>query len=162
MWNPFQLREVALQYYTCDDILLKQNWVERLRENIRQGAAKHRAESKKCVQLLKDRNSNPDAPVVSMSIQQWINDSCCASVVMNKCLTCKKTFGSDSNAKSGVCSMSEDNIQEICKESDIFKAVENEDDFDKQQFCCDSDRNWNTNLHEESSDARYVFASMKF
>ncbi|XP_043282254.1 thioredoxin domain-containing protein 11 [Venturia canescens] len=158
-YNFKLLREVALQYYSCDDILLTENLVERLRENIRQGAAKHRQASQKCAEVLKERNSRSDAPTVSVFIQRWINDSCCARVVMNKCLSCKKTLGTNSNVESGVCSMSEGSIQEICKGLDVFKAAENGEEFEKHQFCCGGDRNWNANLNEESSDSRENYKS---
>ena len=154
-YNYNLMKEVALEYYSLEDHWGTKNLAKRLKEHNRNAVSRHREYSKKCYDILNENKIQQSSPSLSVSVQQWINDSCCAKVVMNKCLLCKKTVGQTStDAEAGICSTSKDNLQEICKGSDIFKKMNGENDYEKQQFCCDEDRQWSdANFQEDSSSS---------
>ncbi|XP_034935318.1 thioredoxin domain-containing protein 11 [Chelonus insularis] len=142
--NPFHstnyyhelVREVALQYYSCENIPSTDKLIEYLRDKRRKDVDQYHQKMKFCSNILSESKTLPTVFPVSLSVQQWINKSCCAKIFMNKCLLCKNEgfFGDK------VCSINNLRpLPEICKIKDVFKMVNNDKDYlENENYCCDN------------------------
>ncbi|XP_011310287.1 thioredoxin domain-containing protein 11 [Fopius arisanus] len=128
-YNYNLLQEVALEYHDCESLWWTQKLIDKLRKE-RQTSKKNYLEMiQRCAEL---SNSNESPIPLSISLQRWVNDSCCAKIFMNKCLLCKRSL----EHSGGVCN-SPESLQDICSQKDVFR-VRNEGDFEKN-LCCDDD-----------------------
>lgn len=106
--------------------------LERLRKKRQYAKEKYRIKLNECSQLLAESKSQPMVSPVSISIQKWINESCCAKIFMNKCLLCK-----DDSSDGKVCSVS-DKFSRMCEKKDIFKMITEQNNDENEYFCCNS------------------------
>ncbi|XP_012271941.1 thioredoxin domain-containing protein 11 [Orussus abietinus] len=163
-YNYNLMREIGLRYYNSANDSILSGVVSMLEQNRLQAREGHRARSKTCLEMLNKSRTRQVEPRISVSIQQWINDSCCANVVINKCLLCKAdvpTLGplsmcgvSDSWARSPVPSdrpinivpnsdagSVSENLFDVCKEKDVFTISPlRGDQHNVVDFCCNNDR----------------------
>ncbi|XP_076292907.1 thioredoxin domain-containing protein 11 isoform X2 [Lasioglossum baleicum] len=137
-YNYNLIREVGLQYFNCADNLLAKDIFVRLGFNRRTAINRYSERNRECAKILKEnRNQSNESDVnVSTLQQRWINDSCCANVVMNKCSSCIKT----AERETSVCRLDSDKqLGHVCKGADIFKVSTVEDLHDEDQHddvCC--------------------------
>lgn len=132
----FQLREIALEYYSCGDDVLAEQLTKRLRMKRKNSIEQHREKRKRCLEITDDTIIQPPPPLpVSISIQQWINNSCCAQVYINKCLLCER----DNSPKNNVCNIAPSKIDEFCKRTDVFNVL-NTQSSEEYYSCCDNYR----------------------
>lgn len=125
-----------MQYYNCIDNIAANELVKGLRKKRLEAFMRHQSKSKHCTQLLKDLNNQNVIPTVSVTVQQWINDSCCAQVFMNKCLLCKKRDFIEKAGES-ICSIPLKEIDEVCLEKDVF-SVSSKLTNNEYELCCKS------------------------
>ncbi|XP_015111249.1 thioredoxin domain-containing protein 11 [Diachasma alloeum] len=128
-YNYKLLQEVALEYHNCDNLYWTNALIQHLQRERHQSQLGHQESIQKCSELLSKSQEN--SIPLSISLQQWVNDSCCAKIFMNKCLLCRDRGPED------VCSTPPRHLHEICSQKDVFKVM-NEKDFDRH-FCCDGD-----------------------
>ena len=129
------MKELALQYYNCEDNFLVNELVRGLREKRLQAVMRNQNRIKECTQILSKRKTQSIFSTVSVSIEQWINDTCCAQIVMNKCLQCKRKVNND-HSDASVCSISLKEFNQVCLEKDVFKipsSIKYQSDFES---CC--------------------------
>lgn len=111
-----------MRYYNCADNVLVRNIVARLEAKRHTAVDRHSARDRQCMDLLNE--SRPHAEpmkesIASVSIQQWINESCCANVAMNKCSLCRTKMMN--SLERDVCvATSERFDSSVCKDTDIF------------------------------------------
>ncbi|KAK0162092.1 hypothetical protein PV327_008457 [Microctonus hyperodae] len=135
-YNHDLLREIALEYYSCGDNVLAEQLTKRLRIKRKNSIEQHREKSKRCIEITDDTMIQPPPPLpVSISIQQWINNSCCAQVYINKCLLCER----DNSPKNNICNIAPSKIDEFCKRTDIFNVL-NTQNSEEHYSCCDNYR----------------------
>lgn len=142
--NPFHrrnyyynlLKEIGLQYYNCGDNMLIEDIVNRLELNRLEDKLKHYEKSKRCMQLSERIKSQHLVPRISISDQQWINNSCCAKIVTNKCSICKKIAVSQENEEA-VCAANLNNSPNSCKQRDVFNVPAEGEERDIYEFCCE-------------------------
>ncbi|KOC69381.1 Thioredoxin domain-containing protein 11 [Habropoda laboriosa] len=139
-YNYNLIREVGLQYYNCADNVLPKEIVERLSFKRRTAIAKHSEQNKLCTKILKENKNQTQESKVSVSIQRWINNSCCANVVMNKCSLCKKNILNNAKRETSICKLSSNKIDHVCKSADIFKISNMENQQEKYEVCCNQDK----------------------
>ncbi|XP_043258314.1 thioredoxin domain-containing protein 11 isoform X1 [Colletes gigas] len=138
-YNYNLIREIGLQDYVCVDNLMAKNIIEHLSFNRRTAIARHFEKSRQCIKLLKENKNQSNESTVSVSIQRWINDSCCANIVMNKCSVCKKLELSNAEREASVCKLVSNKLNHVCKGADIFKISTMEDLQEKYDVCCNKD-----------------------
>ncbi|XP_057319444.1 thioredoxin domain-containing protein 11 [Microplitis mediator] len=126
------IREVALEYNNCGNSYQTNRLLERLRKKRQYAKEKYRIKMNECSQLLAGSKSQPMVSPVSISIQKWINESCCAKIFMNKCLLCK-----DDSSDGKICSVS-DKFSRMCEKKDIFKRITEQSNEENDYFCCNS------------------------
>lgn len=149
-YNYNLLREIALQYYNCDKEIWPSGLVELLENERKQAQIKHHQRIKKCRNILTEFKQNQEKIVpISISIQRWINDSCCAKVFMNKCLSCGES-------SDDICTTGPKYYHEICSKKDVFK-VNNELE---RHYCCDDDPHGNLNNHDNKIKDEKIKTSM--
>ncbi|XP_076655779.1 thioredoxin domain-containing protein 11 isoform X2 [Halictus rubicundus] len=135
-YNYNLIREVGLQYLNCADSVLAKNIFNRLGFNRRTAIDRHSERNRQCAKILKENKYQSNEPVVNVSIQRWINESCCANVVMNKCSSCKKNAPKTAESETSVCRLDSDKLGHMCKGADIFKVSTMEDLQEKNDVCC--------------------------
>ncbi|KZC05729.1 PREDICTED: thioredoxin domain-containing protein 11 [Dufourea novaeangliae] len=135
-YNYNLIREIGLQYYNCADNLLATDIIERLKLNRCTAVSRHSGRNRQCSKILKENRNLLNQSVVSVSIQRWINDSCCANIVMNKCSLCKKNVLNGAEKESSVCKLDSDKASDVCKGADIFKLSTRENLQEKYEICC--------------------------
>ncbi|XP_053997543.1 thioredoxin domain-containing protein 11 [Hylaeus anthracinus] len=139
-YNYNLIREIGLQDYICVDNLMTKNIIQHLSLNRRTAIARHFEKNRQCIKLLKENKNQLNESTVNVFIQQWINDSCCANIVMNKCSLCKKFGLSNVEREASVCKLDSDNLNPVCRGVDIFKISTMEDLQEKYDVCCNKDR----------------------
>ena len=138
-YNYNLMKEIGLRYYNCIDNVLAKGIIERLSLNRRTASARHSEKTKQCLKLLKENENQSAEPAISVSVQRWINDSCCANIVTNKCSLCKKSVLSDAEKDVSVCKLVFGKHNHACKVVDIFKISTVEDSQERYEVCCDKD-----------------------
>ncbi|XP_076235229.1 thioredoxin domain-containing protein 11 [Calliopsis andreniformis] len=140
-YNYNLIREIGLQYYNCRDNILTTDIIKQLNFNRRTAVARHSEKSQQCIKLLKEKKKQLNEPSISVSIQRWINDSCCANIVMNKCSLCEKSVLSNAEKEASICKLASDKfkLNHVCKEIDIFKVSSIEDAQGRYEVCCNKD-----------------------
>ncbi|XP_036142667.1 thioredoxin domain-containing protein 11 isoform X2 [Monomorium pharaonis] len=113
------VREIGLQYYNCADSMLVKDIVTRLEAKRRTAMIRHFSRNQECANLKKNNTYTEQITesVASILIQQWLNNSCCANVAMNKCLLCKTNINS---LEKEICTDISKKIDNVCKDTDIF------------------------------------------
>ncbi|XP_020280773.1 thioredoxin domain-containing protein 11 isoform X2 [Pseudomyrmex gracilis] len=129
--NPFHtenyiynlIREIGLQYYNCVDNMLGKDILTGLEANRRTATIRHLFKNQECANLLKETRANTGQVkemVASIAIQQWINDSCCANVAMNKCSLCNvKTMN---RFEKEICLAGDKEFAGVCRDTDVFTS----------------------------------------
>lgn len=120
-----QVREVGLQYYNCADNMLVKDIVARLEAKRRTAIIRHFSRNEECAELLGESRAYVEEtkePIASVSIQQWINNSCCANVAMNKCVIREiKTMSPLVQKK--MCVTASEKSDDVCKDTDVFTVT---------------------------------------
>ncbi|EZA61446.1 hypothetical protein DMN91_003951 [Ooceraea biroi] len=127
--NPFHVenyiynlvREIGLQYYNCADNVLVKDIVAHLEAKRHTAVDRHFSKNQECADLLNENRSHIEREkesVTSISIQQWINESCCANVAMNKCSLCKTKMMNP--LEKEICVTVSRQFDSVCKNIDIF------------------------------------------
>ncbi|XP_015608172.1 thioredoxin domain-containing protein 11 isoform X2 [Cephus cinctus] len=143
-YNYNLIKEVGLQYYNCGNNPTVDNVVTRLQENRHNAITRQREKSEHCEEILKEPKVPLHMPTISVSIQQWINDSCCANIVMNKCLLCKKKIVDTMKNQAPICTTTTEHRTPMCKGADIFSIPTLKEEQEKYELCC--------NRHQVSDD----------
>lgn len=120
-----QVREVGLQYYNCADNMLVKDIVARLEAKRRTAIIRHFSRNEECAELLSENRAYVEGakePVPSVSIQQWINNSCCANVAMNKC-TMRKIKTMSPSIQRKICVTAFEKTEGVCKDTDVFTVT---------------------------------------
>ena len=130
------MKEVGLEYYNCGDNVLAKDIIENLRLKQRTAIARHSEKNKLCIKLLKENKDQLNKTTVSISIQRWINESCCANIVINKCSFCKKNILNNAEKDVSVCKLASDKLDHVCKGTDIFKISSMGNLQEKYEICC--------------------------
>ncbi|XP_051156693.1 thioredoxin domain-containing protein 11 [Leptopilina boulardi] len=141
-YNYNLMKEIVLKYYNCADNIVANKLVKGLREKRLEASIRHHSKNKQCSKLLKDLNNQNSIPAVSVSIQNWINDTCCAQVVMNKCLLCKKKDFIEQVDES-MCNIPLKEMNEVCFEKDIFTVSSKLPNHNEYELCCKKYNNKN-------------------
>lgn len=116
-----QIREIGLQYYNCVDSVLVKDIVAHLETKRRTAMIRHSSRNQECADLLKKNKTYTEQikeSIASISIQQWINNSCCANVAMNKCLLCKTKVMNP--LEKEICTIVSKKFDDFCKDTDVF------------------------------------------
>ncbi|KYN11957.1 PREDICTED: thioredoxin domain-containing protein 11 isoform X1 [Trachymyrmex cornetzi] len=113
------IREIGLQYYNCADSMLVKDIIARLEAKRRTAVIRHFSRNQECADLKKNRiyTKQIKESVASISIQKWINNSCCANVALNKCLLCKTKVMNP--LEKEICTVISKKF-DVCKETDVF------------------------------------------
>ncbi|XP_050461638.1 thioredoxin domain-containing protein 11 isoform X1 [Cataglyphis hispanica] len=115
------IRELGLQYYNCADNMLVKDIITRLENKRSTAMIRHLSRNQECAHLLnktKIYTEQIKESITTISIQQWINNSCCANVAMNKCSLCK----------TKATNLLEKEIYrikkfgDVCKDTDVFTS----------------------------------------
>lgn len=130
------MKEVGLEYYNCADNVLARDVIENLRLKRRTAITRHSEKNKLCTKLLKENKDQLNKTTVSISIQRWINESCCANIVINKCSFCKKNVLHNGEKDVSVCKLASDKLDYACKGTDIFKISSMGNLQEKYEVCC--------------------------
>lgn len=120
-----QVREVGLQYYNCADNMLVKDIVARLEAKRRTAIIRHLSRNEECAELLNESRvyvEEAKEPVASVSIQQWINNSCCANVAMNKC-TMRELKTISPLVHKEMCMTASEKFDGVCKDTDVFTVT---------------------------------------
>ncbi|XP_011861942.1 PREDICTED: thioredoxin domain-containing protein 11 isoform X2 [Vollenhovia emeryi] len=114
------IREIGLQYYNCADSMLAKDIVARLEAKRRTAVIRHFSRDQECADLKENKTYTEQIKesVASISIQQWINNSCCANVAMNKCLLCKTKVMNP--LEKEMCTVISKKFNDVCKDTDVF------------------------------------------
>lgn len=160
----FQIKEIGLQYYNCGDNLLIDDIVNRLEYIRLRDKAVHYEKSKRCMQLSDKIKNQQTVHRISVSDQQWINESCCARIMTNKCSVCKKTIVLSLENEEAVCSANLNNVDNSCKQKDVFKVPSDGEEEDRYEFCCDDStiNELETSLLQEENDPQSANAINDF
>lgn len=142
-YNYNLLKEMALRYYNCIGNIVANKLADSLREKRLEASVRHQSKSKQCSKLLKDLNNQNTIPTVSVSIQQWINDTCCSQIVMNKCLLCRKKDFLEQVDES-MCSIPSKEMNEVCLERDVFTVSSKLQNNNEYELCCNKHKEENT------------------
>lgn len=134
---------MALRYYNCIGNIVANKLADSLREKRLEASVRHQSKSKQCSKLLKDLNNQNTIPTVSVSIQQWINDTCCSQIVMNKCLLCRKKDFLEQVDES-MCSIPSKEMNEVCLERDVFTVSSKLQNNNEYELCCNKHKEENT------------------
>ncbi|XP_024891528.1 thioredoxin domain-containing protein 11 isoform X1 [Temnothorax curvispinosus] len=114
------IRKIGLQYYNCADSMSVKDIVARLEAKRRTAVIRHFSRNQECADLKKNKTFTKQIKesVTSISIQQWINNSCCANVAMNKCLLCKTKVMNP--LEKEICTVISKKFDDVCKDTDVF------------------------------------------
>lgn len=108
--------------------MLVKDIVARLSAKRRTAVMRHLSKNEECADLLsesKESRTNIEKvkePLASISIQQWINNSCCANVAINKCSSCKMKTMSPLSREDTCASAVLARFDNVCKDIDIFRT----------------------------------------
>nr|XP_031832989.1 thioredoxin domain-containing protein 11 [Nomia melanderi] len=130
--NPFHLenynynliKEIGLQYYNCAHNHLTKDVRVRLSFNRLSALSRHAKRNQQCIKILKENKNQLNESVVSISIQRWINDSCCANIVMNKCSLCKKDLSNSAERDTSVCRLDTDKLDSVFNKTLSLIAID--------------------------------------
>lgn len=111
--------------------------------------------SEKCTHLVSENEMKKNEPTISVSVQQWIDSSCCANIFMNKCVLCKKEVLNSVDKELSVCTSIHKKNSYVCKKIDIFTIPLLENTQTEQEICCNQDH-ISINLHESMNLKRYT------
>lgn len=128
--------------------------IKRLSLNQLSAVTRHSEKTQQCIKLLKENKRQLNEPTISVSIQRWINDSCCANIMMNKCSLCKKNVLNNEEKEVSICKLVSDKLNHVCKGVDIFKISSIEDPQERYEACCNKDH-VTVKLQEEFKLKRY-------
>ncbi|XP_035744274.1 thioredoxin domain-containing protein 11-like isoform X1 [Vespa mandarinia] len=145
-YNYNLIREVGLQYYNCANNLLVKDIITRLQHKRYTAMSRYIKKNEKCTYLVSESEMKKNEPTISVSVQQWINSSCCAKIFMNKCVLCKKEVLNSVDRELSCTSIHEKNSY-VCKKIDIFTIPLLENTQTEQEFCCNQEH-ISINLHE--------------
>lgn len=121
-----------MEYNNCDDSFQTNRLLEHLRKKRKHAKDKHRLKIDQCSQLLAESKLQPTVSPISISIQQWINESCCAQIFMNKCLLC-----TDDSSDGKVCYV-DSQRSKICERKDILKIITEKESTEEENLCCNN------------------------
>ncbi|XP_043492101.1 thioredoxin domain-containing protein 11 [Polistes fuscatus] len=138
-YNYDLIRELGLQYYNCANNLSVKDIILGLQYKRYTAMSRYIKQNEKCTNLLSENGMKKNEPTISVSVQQWINNSCCANVFMNKCSLCKKKAFNSVDKDLAVCTSIHEENAHVCKEIDIFKIPISENTQTEQEFCCNQD-----------------------
>nr|XP_012152596.1 PREDICTED: thioredoxin domain-containing protein 11 isoform X3 [Megachile rotundata] len=138
-YNYNLMKEVGLQYYSCTNNILAKGIIENFILKRRTAITRHSEKNKLCTKLLKESKGLLTKKTVSISMQRWINDSCCANIVMNKCTLCKRSISNSAQKDMSVCKLISDKLDHVCKDTDIFKISSVANLPEKYEICCNKD-----------------------
>lgn len=121
-----------------------------LEANRRTATIRHLFKNQECANLLKKTRANTaqvKEMVASIAIQQWINDSCCANVAMNKCSLCN--VNTMNGFEKEICLAGDKEFAGVCKDTDVFTSTVRSKQYEKRMS------NFNKNyitirVHKES------------
>ncbi|XP_046835682.1 thioredoxin domain-containing protein 11 [Vespa crabro] len=145
-YNYNLIREIGLQYYNCANNLLVKDIITRLQHKRYTAMSRYIKKNEKCTYLVNESEMKKNEPTISVSVQQWINSSCCAKIFMNKCVLCKKEVLNSVDRELSCTSIHEKNAY-VCKKIDIFTIPLLENTQTEQEFCCNQEH-ISINLHE--------------
>lgn len=148
------MREIGLQYSNCVDNVLARDIATRLGIERRTAVIRHFSKNQECTALLNESKTyieQINKPVVSVSLQRWINDSCCANIAMNKCFLCKeKTMN---HLEKNICLATSNKFSGVCKDIDVFTNIFTIEQCDRHIFEL-HDKNYVTMKMQEESKSR--------
>ncbi|XP_033213679.1 thioredoxin domain-containing protein 11 [Belonocnema kinseyi] len=147
-YNYNLLKELALQYYNCADNYPAIELVKGLREKRLRAIMNRQNKIKYCTRLLSDgkiRNR------ILVSVEQWINDTCCAKIVMNKCVRCKRKITVE-EANESVCKIPLKEFNQVCLEKDVFSLPSKLKHQTDYESCCDYGKDSQNRDQEFHSD----------
>lgn len=99
-----------MAYYNCADNPVVRQIVKYLQRSRVDALTSHYRETQRCKELLSESKEEATTPVVaSVSVQNWINSSCCSAKT-----SAKKCDGDN------VCILPAQRIEQVCKETDVF------------------------------------------
>lgn len=100
--------------------MLVKDIIAHLEEKRHTAVIRHFSRNQKCADLKKNKTyiEQIKESVTSISIQQWINNSCCANVAMNKCLLCKTKMINP--LEKEICTVISKKFDDVCKDTDVF------------------------------------------
>lgn len=156
-YNFNLIREIGLQYYNCADNVLPKEIIEHLSFKRRNAIARHSERNTFCAKFLKETKNQTNDFTTSISIQKWINDSCCVNVVMNKCSLCKKNILNNAKREMPVCKLNTNKFYPVCKGADIFKIPAVHNPQQTYEICCNGDPT--TIKYEDNFKSRRTSAS---
>ncbi|KAL6259352.1 hypothetical protein P5V15_009267 [Pogonomyrmex californicus] len=156
------IREISLQYYNCADSMLVKDIIARLEAKRRTAVIRHFSRNEECVDILEKNRIYTERikeSIASISIQQWINNSCCANVAMNKCLLCKTKAMNP--FRKEICTTVSKRFDDICKNIDIFTtSITTIGQHEKQTY--DDDENYVPLKLQEESKLKKLHANIKY
>ncbi|XP_066601366.1 thioredoxin domain-containing protein 11-like isoform X2 [Prorops nasuta] len=138
-YNYNLIREVALQCYGSEKNVLVKELIARLKHNREHAKAQHSDKTKYCMDILHANKIDlaKSESDISISVQQWINDSCCSDIFINKCLLCKKYTMSPLEKQTAVCLTDSGKLGQVCRRLDVFKSFNSANEKEQQfSFCC--------------------------
>ncbi|KAK2582439.1 hypothetical protein KPH14_004749 [Odynerus spinipes] len=155
-YNYNLIREIGLQYYNCANNLSVNDIITRLQQHRHTAMSRYFKKNKQCIEILSENQVQMNEPTISVSVQQWINNSCCANIVTNKCSLCRKQVQNSNDKELSICTSIHEKSPYICKETDIFKIPVLENSQTEQEFCCNQDH-FPINVHKDvdSTSSKY-------
>ncbi|XP_072763189.1 thioredoxin domain-containing protein 11-like isoform X2 [Anoplolepis gracilipes] len=147
------IRELGLQYYNCADNMLVKDIIGRLEKKRSTAMIHHFSKNQECGHLLNKtkiyNNEQVKKSITTISIQQWINNSCCANVAMNKCSLCKtKTINPLEKEIYRV-----KKFGDICKGTDVFTSSNMIGRYEERTY--NYNKNYMIRLQEKSKLKRH-------
>ncbi|EFN74628.1 Thioredoxin domain-containing protein 11 [Camponotus floridanus] len=115
------IRELGLQYYNCADNMIVKDIINRLEKKRSTAMIRHFSRSQECAHLLNKTEiytKQINELITTISIQQWINNSCCANVAINKCSLCKTQITNPLEKKIYKVKT----FGDVCKDTDVFTS----------------------------------------
>ncbi|XP_014489487.1 PREDICTED: thioredoxin domain-containing protein 11 [Dinoponera quadriceps] len=155
------VREVGLQYYNCADNILVKDIVTRLEAKRRTAIIRHFSRNEECAELLSESRvyveEAKEEPIASVSIQQWINNSCCANIAMNKC-TMREIKTMSPLVQRKICVSVSERFDGVCKDTDVFTVTVEQ--CGKQ--VCNYNKNYAVMRLQEESKLKRMHAGAKY
>jgi len=127
--------------------MLIKDIITRLEAKRRTAVIRHFSRTQECTDLKKNKTYTEQIKesITSISIQQWINNSCCANIAMNKCFLCKKMIDP---LEKEMCTVISKQIDNVCKDIDVFTTPVTIEQHEKQ--ICNYNKNYMSIKLEES------------
>ncbi|CAL1678301.1 unnamed protein product [Lasius platythorax] len=153
------IRELGLQYYNCADNMLVKDIIDRLETKRSTAMIRHFSRNQECAHLLnktKIYTEQIKESITTVSIQQWINNSCCANVAMNKCSLCK-TKAINSLEKEIYRAKK---FGDVCKDTDVFTSPIMIEQYEEQIY--NYNKNYMIMRLQEKSKLKRLHTDMKY